>query len=369
MAYVKIIPCKTKSPTSTIDYVTEKENLNHNPNKEILKYISNKTKVFQTSHFNCINGLESKQFKLSQNLYAANKNYKVRSDNIGYFHVIQSFKPNETTPSQAHEIGQKFIMKHFGSNAQVVMATHTDKEHIHNHFVVNSVSMSGKKFYFKNETLKSLRRCSDEICREYNLSVIKPKEKGVNYKEWKERNNETSWKEEVKTDIDLAILQSNNYSEFKKHMQQMGYEFKEPRKHLTLRKKGNERYVRGYTLGLNYTEQRIKERISNANKLNIVDATNNNLPTSIPVFISKKRKEYIAINAVLALQHLSALEILFRLLLNNAFKERKKFDIRKPYIVWNDYAIRMLFKEILKEENKAKKKYQNINQENKIIRQ
>ena len=356
MAYVKIISCKTKSPTRSIAYITESEKLKNNTNKEVLKYIKDDTKVFKTYYSNCINGMEDRQFKIAQDLYAANKNYRVRDDNVNYFHVIQSFKPGETSPEEAYEIGKKLIKENYGPNVQMVMATHIDKGHIHNHFIVNSVSISGKKFYHNNAALNNLRNTSDKICLEHGLSVIKPKEKSKSYKEWQMGKEGSSWKEDVRIDIDKAILISNNFSDFKNNLKKQGYEFKEPRKHLTIRKKGFDRFIRTRTLGADYTEDRIKDRISNEHKLHIADYSNKGKPTPVPIFIKQKRKQYEIMNAVMALKYLNALELVFRILINGLFSNRRKWDLRKPYIVMNDFAVRKILEALKSEEDKLRKK-------------
>jgi len=223
----------------------------------------------------------------------SSKNYKVRKDNIFYFHTVQSFLPNETTPEQAHKIGIELMRKHYGPHVQVVIATHIDKAHIHNHFVINSVSLSCEKFHSNKDTLNKMRNNSDILCRQNGLSVIVPKSKNQNYsyKEWQERKNNNSWKEDLRLDLDKAILQSNSFDKFKNILKQQGYEFKEPRKYLTIRKKGYERYIRTKTLGDDYIEERIKERIANENKLNIADFSKNNKPVTVGKFVAYKRKE------------------------------------------------------------------------------
>ena len=101
---------------------------------------------------------------------------------LGY-HFIQSFKPKEATPKQVHQIGVEFARRCFGERFEVVIGTHLDRNHLHNHIVVNSVSFADGKKYHSNAKsyFGEIRKISDEICREYGLSVIEPQKKGIPY--------------------------------------------------------------------------------------------------------------------------------------------------------------------------------------------
>ena len=363
MAIVKTISCRGANPQKSIDYICNKqktksffsESLKH----ETYYDLSN-ADYHNISHINCTPGDEAQDFAISQKLYAASKNYRVRSDNIHYIHVIQSFSLKDNiTPEKAHELGMKLMKEHYGSHAQIVIATHADKGHIHNHFIVNSVSIAGKKFYDNKTTLTQLRNLSDKLCREYGLSVIQPKGRSKSYKEVHEIKKGNSWKEEIRIDIDRAILLSKDFNEFKNNLKSVGYEFKEPRKYLTMRKKGYDRFIRSKTLGSDYTEDFIKKRIANKTKLYIADFNNKGQPIPIPTFIESKRTEYQLINAIQALKYLNALEILYRLLVNSMFTDRKKWDLRKPYIVMNDYAVRKLLLALQQEEKTFRAKLSN----------
>ena len=118
---------------------------------------------------------------------AVKRKFKKTGGVLGY-HIIQSFAPGEVTPEQAHEIGIEFARRMFRNDFQVVIGTHLDKAHPHNHIVVNSVSCSdGHKYHSSPESyFKEIRATSDELCRENGLSVIDPQGKGKHYGEWKD---------------------------------------------------------------------------------------------------------------------------------------------------------------------------------------
>ena len=137
---------------------------------------------------------------------------------LGY-HIIQSFKPDEVTPEQAHKIGVEFAKKCFGDKYQAVIGTHLDRAHYHNHIVINSVSLiDGKKYRndFK-DYFRDIRGISDGLCKQYGLSVIKEggDDKSLTYIEWLARKNERiSWQSIIRTDIDDCIKQAFSYEIF-----------------------------------------------------------------------------------------------------------------------------------------------------------
>lgn len=135
---------------------------------------------------------------------------------LGY-HFIQSFAPGEVTPEQAHEIGCEFARRLFGEDFEVVVGTHLDKAHPHNHIIVNSVSrIDGHKYHSSPESYyNDVRGTSDELCRENNLSVIAPRGKGKHYAEWKaEQVGKPTVRGVIRADIDTIIQQAYTYDSF-----------------------------------------------------------------------------------------------------------------------------------------------------------
>ena len=181
-------------------------------------------------------------------------------------HVIQSFDVGEVSPELAHEIGKQFADEILGGKYEYVLTTHIDKGHVHNHLIFNAVNFvdhhaykSYKKIYY------DMREASDRLCKENGLSVIPPSQgKGMSYKEYTEAKRGTSWKQKLKQTIDRNIIMAKDYDEFLKLMQDAGYEMK-PGKYISFRAEGQERFTRAKTIGENYTEERIKERIQGRN--------------------------------------------------------------------------------------------------------
>ena len=177
-------------------------------------------------------------------------------------HLIQSFAPGETTPEQAHEIGNQLADEVLGGRFEYVLTTHTDRKQIHNHIIFCDVSFVDYKHSHVNRRWNNrTRRISDRLCEEHGLSVIPPNEnKGKSYKEYSAARQGTSWKAQLKADIDKAISRSTDFEDFLLRMEIADYEVKRG-KYISFRAKGKERFTRGKTLGPRYTEEAIRDRI------------------------------------------------------------------------------------------------------------
>ena len=209
-------------------------------------------------------------------------------------HLIQSFLPGEATPEMAHQIGLELCKKILKDEYEFILSTHIDKGHIHNHIIFNNVNMvTGKCYQSNKRSYHQIRYQSDKLCKENSLSVIDEyyerfkKKYRTNGKSWYENEqakNGTSWKSKLQFDIDRMIKQSKDWDEFLKKMADLGYEIKYG-KHIAFKHKDKERFTRAKTIGQDYTEERLKERISeNANQKtftvkkrvgNIIDIANN----------------------------------------------------------------------------------------------
>lgn len=178
----------------------------------------------------------------------ATKVHFSKTDGVVAYHGYQSFAPGEATPEMAHEIGVKLAKKLWGDRHQVIVATHLDKEnHLHNHFVLNNVSMvDGKKYHRTKQDYFNMQQESDALCREYGLSVIEEPESGraKHYGEWKaEQDGRQTWRGMVKSDVDAAIRQSMTERQFWDNLRKLGYEIKIG-KDISVRPPGKERFVR-----------------------------------------------------------------------------------------------------------------------------
>lgn len=186
-------------------------------------------------------------------------------------HLIQSFLPGETTPEIAHQIGMELCKKILKDEYEFVLSTHIDKGHIHNHIIFNNVNMvTGRCYQSNKKSYHQIRYQSDKLCKENNLSVIdefyesykkKYKTNGKSWYENKQAKHGTSWKSRLQFDIDRIIKQSKDWDEFLKKMADLGYEIKYG-KHIAFKSKDKARFTRAKTIGEDYTEERLKERIA-----------------------------------------------------------------------------------------------------------
>ena len=209
-------------------------------------------------------------------------------------HLIQSFLLGETTPETAHQIGMELCKKILKDEYEFVLSTHIDKGHIHNHIIFNNVNMvTGKCYQSNKKSYHQIRYQSDKLCKENNLSVIdefyesykkKYKTNGKSWYENEQSKKGTSWKSRLQFDIDRMIKQSKDWDELLKKMAELGYEIKHG-KHIAFKHKDKERFTRAKTIGADYTEDRLKERIREATNQrtytikrrigNIIDIANN----------------------------------------------------------------------------------------------
>ena len=185
---------------------------------------------------------------------------------VGY-HFIQSFAPGEVTPEQAHAIGVEFARRLFGDRYEVVIGTHLDKAHLHNHVVVNSVSfVDGKKYHSSPGSYYfDVRGVSDALCRENDLSTIAPQGKGRHYAEWKaEQNGKPTIRNTIRADVDRLIREAYTYETFLMLLRREGYvvQNRPDRKYVTVLPPGGKRAIRLDSLGDGYTESAIRRRLA-----------------------------------------------------------------------------------------------------------
>lgn len=182
------------------------------------------------------------------------------------FHGYQSFAEGECTPKVAHEIGVKLAEELWGARFQVLVATHLDKEnHLHNHFVVNSVSFAdGLRFHRTNQEYQKMKDLSDRLCREYQLSVIeKPAVgKGKHYGEWRaEQDGRPTYRSMILSDVEEALSKARTERQFFNFLRAKGYTIKFG-KDITLRPPGKERGLKlCRNFGEGYTIEAIRKRI------------------------------------------------------------------------------------------------------------
>ena len=185
-----------------------------------------------------------------------------RGNNLAH-HLIQSFEPGEVDYQKAHEIGKQLADAVTKGKYEYVLTTHIDKGHVHNHIIFCSVNFVDYHKYNSNErSYYGIRNMSDRLCRENGLSVVTPQKggKGKSYAEYIAEKTGTSWKGKLKTAVDALIPQVSSFEELLSRLQAAGYEIK-PGKYVSCRAPGQERFTRLKTLGADYTEEAIRERI------------------------------------------------------------------------------------------------------------
>ena len=180
------------------------------------------------------------------------------------FHLIQSFAPGEVDYEKAHEIGKQLADAVTKGQHEYVVTTHIDKGHIHNHIIFCAVNFVDHHKYNSNKrSYYGIRNMSDKLCRENGLSVVVPGKgsKGKSYAEYQAEKTGTSWKGKLKIAVDALIPQVSSFEELLQRLQEAGYEIK-PGKYVSCRAPGQERFTRLKTLGADYTEEAIRERIA-----------------------------------------------------------------------------------------------------------
>ena len=187
-----------------------------------------------------------------------------RKEAIRIHHYIQSFKPGEVTPEVAHEIGVKWARRVFGDKFTVLISTHIDRGHLHNHFAVSVFDMSGKRWLDNQQTFCRCMKVSDELAREYGLSVIENPKRNHNhsYGEWLARKNGTSWKAKIADAIDRGIADSsvNSLDDLVYYLRSNGYKVNYG-KYISVQGPKNRKAIRSFRLGEGYSVEALLYRI------------------------------------------------------------------------------------------------------------
>lgn len=240
--------------------------------KKAIDYICNGDKtddeIYVTTHL-CSRENAHKEFELTK------KQFNSKTKTLAH-HLIQSFVPEEVSFEEAHQVGIELCDKILDGKYEYVLATHIDKDHIHNHIIFNSIDVDdGKVYHSYYGSYMNIRNQSDTLCKEHNLSVIDQetqreineikRRKFVSWHDWNEDKKGKSYKSRLQFDMDRVIQKAINWEHFLKIMEQYGYEIKFG-KHIAFKQKNQQRFTRAKTIGANYTEEKIKERIRNKDK-------------------------------------------------------------------------------------------------------
>ena len=186
-------------------------------------------------------------------------------ESIRLHHYVQSFKPGEVTPEVAHEIGVKWARRVFGDKFTVLISTHIDRGHLHNHFAVSVFDMNGKRWVSNRETFRRCMKVSDELAKEYGLSVIENPKRNHNhsYGEWLARKNGTSWKAKIADAIDRGIADSSvsSVDELVAYLCRNGYKVNYG-KYISVQGPKNRKAIRSFRLGEGYSVEALAYRIA-----------------------------------------------------------------------------------------------------------
>ena len=238
---------------------------------DVIRYAVNSEKTQQTDNEDCavvhrfVSGINCSPATARDEMLAVKKRFGKENGTVAY-HGYQSFAPGEATPEMAHEIGMKLAARLWGDRYQVIVATHLDKEnHLHNHFVLNTVSfVDGIKYHRTKKDYHDMQKTSDALCREYGLSVIEHPQRGKSkhYGEWRaEQEQRPTWRGLIRADIDEAIRQSMTERQFFENLRRKGYEVKTG-KDISVKPPGKERFVRLMrNFGEDYSIENIRRRI------------------------------------------------------------------------------------------------------------
>lgn len=232
--------------------------------KKALDYIMNPDKTagkLLVSSFGCA-------YETADIEFAFTLSQAIEKGNNQAHHLIQSFSPDECkdgllTPEIAHEIGVKLAGGVTHGKHEYVIATHTDRGHIHNHIIFCAADfLEHKKYVSNKKSYAEIRRISDGLCLEYGLSVVEPMEQPAkSYYEYQAEKMGISWKKKLRTNIDFLIPQVSGFDELLAHLQNAGYEIRYGQ-YISCRAPEQKRFTRLKTLGTEYAEERLRERIT-----------------------------------------------------------------------------------------------------------
>ena len=245
----------------------------HRNVKQALTYILNPDKTDKrvlTISVNCMTEPEYAytQMKTVYEQYAR-RSYdappsKSGKNPVKAIHYIMSFADSENvTPELAHKIGMAFVRKMFGDDVQAVIATHVNTDHVHNHILINSYSLTGKRFYDNKASVRKMREVTNGVCRAFGVEPalnFENEGRSLNYSEWQHKKNGTSWKEHIRQAIDTLIPSVSSFDDLLAELERLGFTIKRE-KNILIKAPGQQRSVSLWKLGEDYTEESLDARI------------------------------------------------------------------------------------------------------------
>jgi len=252
------------SLSRVLDYAANPDKTVYSDLQKVLHYAEQDSKTVGDESTCYVTGVNCNTDTAFSEMLAVQKRYGKTGGNVAY-HAYQSFKRGEVTPEECHRIGVELAQKMWGSEYQVLVATHLDTGTYHNHFVLNAVNMwSGKKFDCNEGVYWRFRSLSDELCAEHNLTVIKnPMGKTPRSIYFAEKNGEPTTFNLMREAIDFSVSCSRSFDEFRNIMREQGYvvDLNPNRKYWTVRTVNSKKAVRMYRLGEDNGNEAIRRRI------------------------------------------------------------------------------------------------------------
>lgn len=245
----------------------------HRNVKQALTYILNPDKTDERVLTISVNCMAEPEFAYTQ-MKAVYEQYARRSYDdppsktgkspVKAIHYIMSFADSENvTPELAHKIGMAFVRKMFGDDVQTVIATHVNTEHTHNHILINSYSLTGKRFYDNKASVRKMREVTNGVCRAFGITPalnFENEGRSISYSKWQHKKKGTSWKEHIRQAIDSLIPSVSSFDDLLAELERQGFTIKRD-KNILIKAPGQQRSISLWKLGEDYTEKSIQARI------------------------------------------------------------------------------------------------------------
>lgn len=274
-----------------LNYIENPDKTKEEPSDGLKEVLAYTTQGYKTNEKEYITGINCEPSTSLKQMMNTKLSYNKMDGRLA-FHAVQSFKPGEVTPEECHSLGVQLAKQMWGNRFEVVVSTHLDKDHLHNHFVVNSVSWTdGKKFINSKKDYQKFKQISDQLCLENGLSIVLNKGKGKHYSEWKaEKEGKPYFRLIIKNDVEYAISHSFNMNEFINEMENLGYVVSTNRKYISVLHPQAKRMVRLKSLTRDnlYSEENIMNRILNNSMF--IDFSNNKSEIKWDYYNGKAKK-------------------------------------------------------------------------------
>lgn len=274
-----------------LNYIENPDKTKEEPSDGLKEVLAYTTQGYKTNEKEYITGINCDPKTSLKQMMNTKLSYNKMDGRLA-FHAVQSFKPGEVTPDECHSLGVQLAKQMWGNRFEVVVSTHLDKDHLHNHFVVNSVSwVDGKKFTNSKKDYQKFKQISDSLCRDNDLSIVHNPGKGKHYSEWKaEKEGKPYFRLIVKNDLDYAISHSFTMNDFINEMENLGYVVSTNHKYISVLHPKAKRMIRLKSLTRDnlYSEENIMKRILNNSMF--IDFSDNTSKIKCEYYNGKARK-------------------------------------------------------------------------------